>query len=221
MVGVARRTRRDEVVAGARREHLSGRDADAELRGDLLGALAVELPCEQRGALAHRQAGKVVDEPAEGLAAPQHGRGVLAVVAGGGRLVVERLVAPARAADLVDRAVAGEPVQPRAQLVRAVAGAQCVVGADEDVLDDVLGIVFGAAEQGAGIADECAAMAGVERREGGTVAGRDAASEVGVIRTRALEECGHGGHDANAAAPEVDPARRAARASGRARRSGR
>ena len=43
------------------------------------------------------------------------------------------------AAQLVEAAVVGDPVQPRAQRHRAAVGAQRAVGADQDVLDDVLG----------------------------------------------------------------------------------
>lgn len=63
--------------------------------------------------------------------------------------------------------------------------------ADEDVLDDVLGIVLGAAQAGAGIADEGLAVAVVELRERGAVARRDAAGELDVVRTGALEQWGH------------------------------
>jgi hypothetical protein len=43
------------------------------------------------------------------------------------------------------------------------------VGADEDVLDDVLGVVLGAAQERAGIADERLAVALVERGERGAI----------------------------------------------------
>ena len=118
-VGVARLARLDEVLARPRGEHLRGGDRHAELRRDVLGAQPVDLAGEQRRALAEREVGEVVDEPANGLLAPQHGVGVRALVPREQRLVAECLVAPARAADLVDRPVADEPVQPGPQLLRA------------------------------------------------------------------------------------------------------
>jgi hypothetical protein len=124
----------------------------------------------------------------------------VALVVQHGRLVAERLVAPARAAHLVDRAVAREAVQPRPQVVRACARANRGVRADEDVLDDVLGVVLGAAQERAGVADERLAVAVVECRERGAVARRDTAGELGVVGTGALEDRGHGrGIDASAA----------------------
>ena len=65
----------------ARREPVRRHDADAELGGDLLGALVVELAREQRGALSQRQAGEVLDQAAHGLLVSEHGFGVLALVA--------------------------------------------------------------------------------------------------------------------------------------------
>ncbi len=103
-------------------------------------------------------------------------------------VVAQRLVTPARAAHLVDRAVAHEPVQPRPQLVRALAGAQRVVRADEHVLDDVFGVVLGAAKQGAGIADQRLSVALVERCERRRVTGGDTAGELGIVGTGALED---------------------------------
>ena len=60
--------------------------------------------------------------------------------------------------------------------------------ADEDVLDDVLGIVLGAAKQRAGIADQRLSVTLVERCERGRVAGGDAAGEFGIVGTGALED---------------------------------
>ena len=191
VIGIACGARLDEVLARPRREHLRGRDADAELIGDLLGALAVELAGEQRGALADGQVGEVVDQPAQAFLAPQHGLGVLAVVARGGRLVAERLVAPARAPHLVDRPVACEAVQPRAQVGRDVAGEQDGVRTDEHVLHDVLRVVLGAAQERPRVADQRLAVARVEDREGFAVAGGDAAAEVGIIVSGSVEEGDH------------------------------
>ena len=154
-------------------------------------ALVVELAREQRRALADGQVGQVVDEAPQGLLAPQHGFGVLAVVGRGDELGLERLVAPARAPHLVDRAVAGEAVQPRAQLVGDVAGEQRRVRADEHVLDDVLGVVLGAAQERAGIADEGLAMTRVDGGEGFAVAGGDAAGEVGIVVTGSVQDGDH------------------------------
>jgi hypothetical protein len=121
-VGVARGARLHQALARAGREHLRGRDADPELGGDRLGRLAVELAGEQRGALADGKVGEVVDQPADGLAASQHGLGIRSVVGERRGLVLEGGVAPVRPAHVVDRPVAGDLVQPRAQLIGALAG---------------------------------------------------------------------------------------------------
>jgi hypothetical protein len=63
--------------------------------------------------------------------------------------------------------------------------------ADEHVLDDVLGIVLGAAQEGAGIALQGLAMTGIELGEGASVTGGDAASEIGIIVTGSVEDGDH------------------------------
>ena len=95
---------------------------------------------------------------------------------------------------MVDRAVAGEAIQPGPQLVGTVAAAQRLVRADEDVLHDVLRVVLGASQQRAGVAGQGAAVTTVERRKRSGVTAAHAEGEFGVICVGAGEE---GGHDAD------------------------
>jgi len=91
---------------------------------------------------------------------------------------------------LVDRGVARQATQPRAQLVVGVTGAQRIVRADQDVLHDVLGIVLRAAQQAGGVARQRDAMARVERRERRAIACADAAGQLGVIGAQTSQDDG-------------------------------
>ena len=97
-----------------------------------------QLAHEQGRALLLGQTTDVGDEPAQGVALLGSRRRVLLVGHRRvGRIDRNRLVV----AQDVDAAVVGDPIQPRPQGEVAVVGAQSVVGAYEDLLKGVLGIL--------------------------------------------------------------------------------
>ena len=71
---------------------------------------------------------------------------------------------------MVEAAVAGDPVEPRAQVDLALVGQHRPVGVDEDLLQDVFG-VLGGAEHLAAEAEQAALVAVDDRLEGAGVAG--------------------------------------------------
>ena len=83
-------------------------------------------------------------------------------------------------AQLVERAVADDHVQPRSQGHRAVGHAQPAVGADERVLHDVVGVVSAALQHAACEAVQGAAVAAVDLVEGRFVAAAKAGDELVV-----------------------------------------
>ena len=119
-------------------KRLDGGDRDPEGPGDVGVGHAGELAHEQRGALLVGQALYVGDQPLERVALLQPDDGILARVGDrrGDDLGRDRL----RAAQLVDAAVVGDPVQPGAERQLAIARAQTRVRADEDLLDGILGV---------------------------------------------------------------------------------
>ncbi len=70
---------------------------------------------------------------------------------------------------MVEAAVAGDPVEPRPQVDLALVGEHRPVGVDEDLLQDVLG-VLGGAEHLAAEAEQPALVAVDDRLEGAGVA---------------------------------------------------
>jgi hypothetical protein len=72
-------------------------------------------------------------------------------------------------AKVVEATVAGDPVQPRPQVDLAVIGEDRAVGVDEDLLEDVLG-VLGRAQHLPAEAEQAALVAVDDRLEGAVVA---------------------------------------------------
>jgi hypothetical protein len=147
--------------------------------------LAGELAREQRLALARGQAPDLGDEPAQRVAPGD--------LLGGARRERHRdrhdVVEAVRAlgpAQLVDRAVADDHVEPRAERDPAVRRVQSEVRAHERVLDDVLGLVAAAAEDPAGEREQRRPVARVDLGEGPRVAGAHAEDKgvVGEVRER-------------------------------------
>ena len=135
-VGRARLGDLGEPAAGAHEQRLDGRDGGAERGRELLVGEALELADDQRGALLLGQRVEVGDQPPQVLAALDHGDRVGAA----GQQLVRLQRRGGRAAHVVDAAVVGDAVEPRPHGDLAVAGAQGAVGAEEDVLHDVLGL---------------------------------------------------------------------------------
>jgi hypothetical protein len=91
---------------------------------------------DERRALGVGQLGQVLEHSSDGCSSCQdHGW-----VAGSGACVVVGQLDVVGPADLVDRVVAHEPVEPCPQLADRLAGHQRHVGGDEGVLHDVLGV---------------------------------------------------------------------------------
>ena len=128
----------DEPEPRAHEQRLDGRDGDVERGGEVGVGHAVDLAHQQRRALLVGEAADVGDQAAQVLAplrvlervvqrGPRHLEHV-----GGGRH---------RAAQVVDAAVVGDAVEPRADVDRALVGAQGAERAHEDVLQHVLRIL--------------------------------------------------------------------------------
>ncbi len=169
----------DEVRARTRHELLRCHHADAQLRGDLARAAAFELARKQRVALAPRQAGKILDHVVQALLANEDADRIVTAYIAEQVVVTEASDPPPRMTQLVDRTVAGYPVQPWPQLVGALTAAQCVVSTNQHVLDHVLGIVP-RAQHAAGVPGQRATMARVEVCERAVVTPADALHELGV-----------------------------------------
>ena len=122
----------------------------------------VELAHEQRRALLLGQALDVLHQAAQVLAALGLGLGVVRRRA---RQLVDLGRRRDRAAQVVDAAVVRDAVQPRAQRHRPVVVAQRAVGAQEDVLQDVLGVRARGAEHLARIGEQPLAIAVVDGPE--------------------------------------------------------
>ena len=137
--GVARLRGLREAHPGADEQRLDGRLTDVERVAELLVAEALELAHEQRRAL-------LLGQAARGRSTRR--RRSLAAL-GGERRVQPRVALllddlgrlRARAPQLVDAAVVRDPVEPGLQRDGPLVGAQRAVRAQEDVLEDVLGVV--------------------------------------------------------------------------------
>ncbi len=183
-VARARVTLLDEVEAGAVDEVLRRLRADAELLGERGVGDAVDLAAQQRVALLRGQAREVAEQVADLAAAlddrvglARLGRAQHAPVLG----VVEVHAVGAHPRELVERAVAREPVEPRAQLDLAVVAAQGAARAQHRLLHDVLGVLGAAAEHLARVALERGVMALVDAPEGGVVAGAEGGDQRLVV----------------------------------------
>ena len=159
---VARLARLDEPDPGADQQRLDGGDAHVERLGEVRVAQALELAHEQGGALLLGQALDVGDEAPEVVAALGLGERVGHDRAADVEDVGRR---GDRAAELVDAAVVGHAVEPGLQRDGPVVDAQGVVGAQEDVLEGVLGVGARAREHLADVGEEPLAVAVVDDAE--------------------------------------------------------
>ena len=156
-----------ERNAGAHEQRLDRRDRGLHRLGDLLVAQRVDLAQQQCGALRLGQRLDVLEQLADRLAPLHVLDRRLAVV---GEVHVHRVDADRLlAAQVVQRAVARDPVQPRAHVDRAVVGQQRVERRGEDLLQHVLGVLLGG-EHVAAEREQPRLVAGDERLVGGLVA---------------------------------------------------
>jgi len=123
-------------------QRLHGGNGGLHRLGDLLVGEVVQLPQQQRGPLALGKLADVLDEMADTLLLEDPIAYRLGV---GAQVDVHRVDAGGRgAAQLVEAAVAGDPVKPRPDVDRPIVGNQGVVGGDEYLLQDVLGVLLAA-----------------------------------------------------------------------------
>ncbi len=138
---------------------------------------------DERGALVVGQLVEVAQDVAEVLAALDDGAEMLRLRLG---RVLERALAPG--AQDGEAAVAGDRVEPRAQLDALVRADELAVGRHERVLDGVLGLLEGADHVAAEREDAAmvAVVDGLERRLG---AGTDELDEA-IVGGEAEQPCG-------------------------------
>ena len=134
---------------------------------DLLVGERVDLAQQQRGALGLGELVDVGDQLAEALAAHD-------LVAGGdavlGEVDVHRVDADGGgAAQMVERAVARDPIEPGAHVDLALVGEDCVEGRGEHLLQDVLGVLAGG-EHVPAEGQQARLVARAEHLEGGVLA---------------------------------------------------
>ena len=192
--GVARLDGLDEPDPRAHEQRLHRLQRDAERLGELGVAQAVHLAHEQRRALLLGQPADVGDQAAQVVAALRVDRRVVQRPARG----LEEVDRGRHGlAQMVDAAVVRDAVQPGAQRHRPVVDAQRGVGAQEDVLQRVLGVLARAAEHLAGVDEQPLAVAVVDDAEGRVVAGAEEGDELLVgsqpqkrRRDRDPVECG-------------------------------
>ena len=128
-----RHTRADE-------ERLHARDRRVHRLGDLVVRERIDLAQEQRGALSLRELVHVRDDLPELLALVHRVRGAGAAVA---LEDVHRVLAGVlRAPQVVQRAVARDPVEPGARVDRTVVSEHRVERRGEDLLEDVLSVLL-------------------------------------------------------------------------------
>ena len=151
----------------AHEQRLHRRDGGLHRLGDLVVAERVDLAQQQRRALRLGQRLDVLEQLADRLAALDVLDRGLAVV---GEVHVHRVDADRLlAAQMVQRAVARDPVQPRAHVDRALVGEQRVERGREDLLQHVLGVLLGG-EHVPAEGEQARLVAGDERLIGGLVA---------------------------------------------------
>jgi hypothetical protein len=183
-VGVEGLVALGEVDAGAIDQRARRRAADAQLRGDVGVRGAVDLAAQERVALLLGQRGDALEHAADAGAALVDLSGAVDVdQRHQRRRRVERDRVGLDAADLIERAVARELGQPRAEQDHAVVAQQRLVGAHERPLHDVLGRVRTAAQDAPREAQQARAVAGHDRVEGALVAGAQALDEARVLVT--------------------------------------
>ena len=165
--GVARLLGLDEADARAHQQRLDGGHRGVQGVGQLGVGEPVELAHEQGGALLLGQALDVLHQAAQVL--PAHHLG-LGVVGRWARQLVDLGRRRDRAAQVVDAAVVRDAVEPGAQGHRPVVVAQRAVGAQEDVLQDVLGVRARRSQHLARVGEQALAVAVVDGPEGVVVA---------------------------------------------------
>ena len=125
--------------ARADEQRLHAGDGRLHRLGDLLIGQGVHLAQDERGLLGLGQLVDVADQQPELLALVDLVRGGGAVL---GEVVVHRVHADRLgAAQVVEAAVARDPVQPRADVDRPVVGEDRVEGRGHDLLEHVLGVL--------------------------------------------------------------------------------
>ena len=172
--------------ARAHEERLDRRDRGLHRLGDLLVAQRVDLAQQQRGLLRLRQLLHVADERAELLALVDLvGRRLAAL----GEVDVHRVDADRLlAAQMVQRAVARDPVQPRPHVDRPLVAEDRVERGGEDLLQDVLG-VLARAEHVPAEREQAGLVARDQRLEGRMVALADERDEA-LVRLQAQQRRG-------------------------------
>ena len=156
--------------AGAHEQRLDRRDRGLHRLGDLVVGERVDLAQQERGALRLGQVLHVRHQLAELLALVDLVGGREAVL---GQVHVHRVDADRlRLAEVVERAVARDPVQPRPHVDLAVVGVDRVEGGREDLLQHVLR-VLAAGEHVAAEGQQARLVAGHQRLEGVVVAAPD------------------------------------------------
>ena len=156
--------------AGPDQERLDRGDRRVHRDRDLLVGEGVDLAQEQRAPLRLGQPLDVQDERPElsALLDLLRNRGAVLV-----RVDVHRVLALRHGlAKVVEAAVAGDAVEPRPRVDRAVVGQDRLVGGDVDLLEDVLG-VLGRGEHSAAEGKEPHVVAVDERFEGPLLPGPD------------------------------------------------
>ena len=154
----------DEPEPRAHEQRLDGGHRDVERVGEVGVGHAVDLAHEQRRALLLGQAADVGDQAAQVLAPL---RVLERVVQRGARHLEDVRGGRHRAAQVVDAAVVGDAVEPRAHVDGALVGAQGAERADEDVLQHVLGVLARLRrEHLPDVGEQPLAVAVVERVEG-------------------------------------------------------
>ncbi len=143
-------------------------------RGDRLVGKVVELGQQERAALLLGQAADVAHELAQVLALAD----LLGEACQRRRVILERGSRPA-GGDRRQAAVAGDRVQPRAQLARGGPAEQSPVGPDEGLLKGVLGLVL-VAEHVPAVGEQRGMVTPEDCLECGLVAGTRALGERGV-----------------------------------------
>src|SRR4051812_11236752 len=166
-----------QLHAGADDERLRRGDGRPELVGERGVRRAAQLALHQREPLTLGQRGEIGDDAVELLALQRRRDRV-------GRARERRdfeRTGGAAGAEAVERAVAGDHVEPRAQGHGPVGRPEGQVRADERVLHDVLRIEPGAAQHAAGEGDERLGVAVVHLAERGLRAGAEGRHQLRVL----------------------------------------
>jgi hypothetical protein len=178
-VGVARLRRLHQPHPCPDQQRLERRDGDAHRARDLGIGHAAQLAHEQRRALLLGEAANVGDQPPQRIALLGLGDRVVVGRAQEDHDLRRRRTGPAQ---LIDAAVVGNAEQPCAQGEPLVARPQPGVGADEYVLERVLGVLT-PREHLARVGEQPLVIALVDRAERLLVAGAKQRDQL-VVRTK-------------------------------------